>query len=168
MGPISISRAVDAPRPSLFDLIVDLSYRPAYTDHFLDDFRLERLPPRGEGAGARFRLARGGFWSETVIERTERPHLIVERGRGGRLDRVKVSTVWELVEGPGAVTTVTLTFRTEPPIPLDRLRELGRGRWIRRQWGLALRRLGDLAESGAEPPRRVDVAGTRREPTGVP
>jgi hypothetical protein len=169
MGPIAASAAVDAPRAALFDLITDLSVRPAFTDHFLRDFHVERLPPRGVGAGGRFRLTRGGTWFETAIEEAEPPHMIVERGRGGRLDRIKTSTVWEIVEGPGAVNTLTVTYWTEPPTIIDHLREFRRtARWYRHQWEVALRRLRDLAESGGDPPQRVEVAGRRREPTGVP
>ena len=56
MGPISLTTTIDAPRERVFDLIVDLARRPAWTDHFLSDYRLERIPPVGEGAAARFRI----------------------------------------------------------------------------------------------------------------
>jgi uncharacterized protein YndB with AHSA1/START domain len=165
MGPISLTTAIDAPRERVFDLLSDLSRRPAYTDHFLRDFRLERLEAAGVGAAARFRAdARGGIrYMETVIAEAERPHKIVEHGRGGRWDRIPVRAVWELTQGPGAVTTLTLTFWTAPSHPLDRLRDLlGASGWWRRRWSRALRRLRELIESGRDPGEGVRVAGSDR------
>ena len=40
----------------MFDFVCDLAGRPAYTDHFMDDYRLARVKPVGVGAAARFRL----------------------------------------------------------------------------------------------------------------
>ncbi|MGH2957537.1 MAG: SRPBCC family protein, partial [Solirubrobacterales bacterium] len=151
MGPVSLSIPVDASREQVFDLLVDLSARPAWIDHFASDYRLERLPSVGEGAAARFRVdAPGGIrYMETVIADAERPHLVVEHGRGGHLDRVPLRAVWELAEGAG-VTTVSLTFWSEPAALFDKLRELGRSRWWRRRWAKALRRMRELIESGAD------------------
>jgi len=165
MGPISLSVAVDAPREEVFDFLVDLSTRSAWSDHFVSDYRLERIPPTGKGAAARFRLdAPGGVrFMETVIAEADRPHLIVEHGRGGHLDRVPLRTVWELKEGPG-VTTVVLTFWTEPGALLDRLRELGRSSWWRRRWRKALRRMRDLIETGAASTPHAEIAGGDRVP----
>ena len=105
-------------------------------------------------------------WMETVIEEAEPPHLLDERGRGGRSDRIPNRTVWELIEGPGAsVTEVTVTFWTEPANHLDRIRErLGGRRWLRRQWSRALHRLREQAEEGG-PVERISVAGRDRVPT---
>ena len=90
---------------------------------------------------------------------------IAESGRGGRLDRIPCRTLWELSEGPGALTTVVFTFWTEPAAIVDRLRELGRTGWWRRRWKRALRRLGELIESGADVAApRERVAGADRVP----
>ena len=161
MGPISLSLQVDAPRSRVLDLICDLSRRPAWTDHFIDQYRLERLDPSGVGAGARFRVgAPGGIeWMETVVAEVERPNKVVEHGSGGRFNRVQIRTLWELSEGPGAVTTITLTFWTEPKTLFDRLRELGRSGWWRRRWSRALRRLRDATESPDARIEPVAVAG---------
>ncbi len=169
MRPISASIAVDAPRERIFDLLVDLAARPAFTDHFQWQLRLESLDSAGPDAGARFRVGAPFFssWMETVIVEAERPHLIVEKGRAGRSDRIPTFTSWELVPGPGAVTTVTVVFWTEPSHPLDRLREhLGSAGFHRRQWRIALERMRDLAESGGDVPR-LAAAGGNRHPTGV-
>ena len=164
MGPISVKTPIDAPREGVYELLCDLATRPAYTDHFVTDYRLERLEPSGVGAAARFRLTRGGLWMETVIDEVSPPHLIRERGSAGRWDRIPVTTSWELVEpGPGGCE-VTLRFWTGPTHPLDRLREkLGAERYYRRQWSIALSRLKGLCESG-DPPNRVEVAGAVRPP----
>lgn len=159
MRPISISGTVDAPRERVFDLIADLALRPAWTDHFAHDFRLERLQAAGEGAGARFRVRAPGIrYMSTTIAEAERPHLIVERGSGGRSNRIAIDAVWELTEGPGAVTTVMLNFRTEP----------GRrgGRWWKRRWRRALKRLAEAVERGAPAGEAATVGGGSRPGSG--
>jgi hypothetical protein len=166
MDPVSATISIDAPRDRVFSLICDLSLRPAYTDHFQRDYRLERLDPVGVGASARFRLSRSPWSSmDTAIVETEPPHLIREQGSGGRSNRIAVFTVWELAEGPGPDgCEVTVTFWSEPKALFDKLREPFPGpRRLRRDWTKALRRLRDVAESGrsAEP---VGVAGGERLP----
>jgi hypothetical protein len=163
VGPISLTTSIDAPRERVFDFICDLGIRQGWTDNFASDFRLERIAAQGQGAGARFRVdAPAGIqYMETVIAEAERPFRIVEHGRGGRLDRIPIRTVWELEEGP--TTTVRLTFWTSPPSAFDRVRELGRTRWWKRRWGRALRHMRELIESGANAPR-TEVAGADRLP----
>ena len=161
MGPISLTTDIDAPRERVLDVICDLSARPAWIDHFADDYRLERLPPKGVGAAARFRVdaPAGVRYMETVIAEVERPYRVVEHCQGGRLDRIPMRAVWELREGP--TTRVTLTFWTEPTHPLDRIREFGRTRWWRRRWAKALRRLRELVEAGGGAPRAGTAGGDR-------
>jgi uncharacterized protein YndB with AHSA1/START domain len=165
MGPISLDISIDAPRERVFDYICDLSRRPTWAG-FVNGYRLERLESSGQGAAARFRVgARGGIdYMETVIERAERPHTIVEQGRGGHLDRVRIRTVWELAGGEGDVTELKLTFGTESPARFDRLRELRAAGWWRRRWSRALRGLRDQLEGAAPPPEPVKVAGGDRTP----
>jgi len=159
MGPVSATTPIDVPRERVHPLLADLAVRPAFTDHFIDEFRLERLASVGVGAAARFRIHDRGLWIETVIEESSPPHRLAERGAGGRLDRMGVHTIWELVEAPApSGCEVTVTFIVETTGPFDRP---GHERWYRRQWARALARLKDLAESDREPPR-VAIAGGDR------
>ena len=161
MGPISAETTIDAPRERVWKRLIDLAYRPSFCDHFQHDFRLERIESAGTGASARFRVEgpRLKLWMETVVEEAEEPAQIYERGRGGRLDRIPIFTVWELADGAGRTTEAKVTFWTEPANPLDRIRERGRPRrWLRRQWARALERLKDQVETGA-PVEPVGVAG---------
>jgi hypothetical protein len=166
--PVSASITIDVPRERIFDLLRDLSIRPAFTDHFVTSFRLERIDPVGVGASARFRLGERGAWLDTAIEAAERPHTIRERGSGGRANRVEVFTVWELAPGPSASgCEVKVTFWSESTHMIDRLRNpLGRPGALRRDWARALRRLRELAEGG-QPIERVSVAGADRLPSFV-
>lgn len=169
MGPISLTTGVDAPREQIFDLICDLARRSGWIDHFAHDYRLERLEPAGEGAAAHFRVdAPGGIdFMETEIVEAQRPNRVAESGHGGRWNRIPINTVWELAEGPGPLTTVTLTFWTEPASRLDRARALGRGGWWKRRWARALRRLRDAVEADAEPIEPIRVAGGAHLPAGA-
>lgn len=169
MGPISLSTSIDAPRERVFDEISDLSRRTAWAGHFISDLHLEREDPSGRGAAARFKLrAPGGIgFMETVIDEAERPHLISERGRGGRWDRIPVRAAWELRGGERAPTEVTLTFWTEPSHLLDRVRELRAGHWWKRRWRKALRRLRAQLEGSEPAPPPVAVAGGERAPAGL-
>jgi uncharacterized protein YndB with AHSA1/START domain len=165
LGPISVTQMIDVPRERVFDFLCDLANRPAFTDHFVGEFRLERLESSGVGAAARMRVGGPVKWMETVIDEISRPHRIRERGKGGRFDRIPIATLWELIEGPaGSTSEVTLRFWTEPRHPLDRWRErLGAERFYRRNWSTALTRLKELLESD-RPVERVVVAGGARLP----
>lgn len=166
MRPVSASLSIDAPRERVFDLLSDLSLRPCFTDHFLCEYRLERVDPVGPGAGARFRLCESGAWMDTTIDGdSERPHLLREHGSGGPFNRVPVFTVWELAEGAARTDCeVTVTFWTEPASVLDKARELiGGTRHLQRAWSRALARLRAVAE-GEAPVQRVGIAGTDRLP----
>ncbi len=107
---------------------------------------------------------------DTVITEIEEPHRIVEHGRGGRGNRIPSTTVWELLEGPGSLITVRVSFWTEPSHPVDRaIDALGMASiWQERGWREALNRLRDQLESGAHREAPVTVAGGNPEATGIP
>ncbi len=171
MGPVSAEVEIDVPRPRIFAALSDLGLRPAFADHFLADFHLTRIESAGVGAGARFRFAvrPRPVWMDTTIVELEGPHRVREHGRGGRANRTLSTTVWELTEGPGSLTTVRVSYWTEPPNPLDRALELLSGASIayERRWREALHRLRDLLEAGELGEGRVAVAGGNRHLTGV-
>lgn len=171
MGPVSAETEIDLPREEVFAALGDLALRPSFSDHFVDGFRLTRIESSGIGAGARFRLrlAPRPFWADTTIAELEPPHRIVERGRCGRVNRIPITTVWELTEGAGSLTRVRVSQWTEPN-RLDRALERLSGASMRleRDWGRALRRLRDLLEDGELRRRAVGVAGGNAHPTGIP
>jgi uncharacterized protein YndB with AHSA1/START domain len=172
MGPISAEVEVDASRERAFAAIADLAVRPSFTDHFLSGFHLTRLESVGIGAGARFRVSAPlrSVWMDTTIVAAEEPFRIVERGQGGRTNRIANHTVWEVTGGVGVLTQITVTHWTEPPNPLDRALELASGGsfWQQRGWREAMHRLRDLLESEHPEVGRVAVAGGNRYATGIP
>lgn len=172
MGPIHAEVEIDAPRERIFELIDDLSLRPSFTDHFLSDFHLTRIDPRGVGAGARFRVQTPlrKVWMDTTIVEQEEDSKIVEAGNGGRANRIRTHTVWELSGGSGELTAVTVTHWTEPTNPLDRGLEVfsGGSFWQERGWREALRRLRGVIESDLPAGERIAVAGGNRYATGIP
>jgi uncharacterized protein YndB with AHSA1/START domain len=172
MGPISAEVEVDVPRERAFELIGDLAARPSFTDHFLSDFHLTRIESSGIGAGARFRVQAPlrAVWMDTTIVEEEAPFRIVESGQGGRANRIRTHTVWELTAAGGSLTRVTVTHWTEPAQPIDRALEVlsGGSFWQRRGWRQALHRLRDLLESDGPAGERIAVAGGNRYATGIP
>jgi activator of Hsp90 ATPase-like protein len=165
MGPVSAELAIDVPREEGFDFIADLANRPSFSDHFISDFRLVRAESTGVGAGARFRFFAPpqAIWMDSTIVELERPHRISERGQGGRWNRIRSATEWELTPGPGPLTTVRVTYWTESDSHIDRAKEvLGAASvWYERDWGAALRRLRELLESEAAPAGRAAAYSTQ-------
>jgi uncharacterized protein YndB with AHSA1/START domain len=171
MGPVSVEIEIDAPRGDVFALLVDLSARPSFTDHFLLDQHLTRIDPVGIGAGARF-CVKGPLrkvWTDTTIVSTEPPFQIVEEGEAGRGNRIRSHIVWELKEAPGALTRVRVSHWTEPGAGDRALEVLSGGSfWLERGWRQALRRLRDNIESDQPVAERIVVAGGNRYATGIP
>jgi uncharacterized protein YndB with AHSA1/START domain len=171
MGPVSAEVEIDVSRQRVFDAIADLALRPAFMDRFLTGFHLTRIDSRGVGAGARFRFSvwPRRVWMDTAIAVSEQPHRLVEHGRGGRGNRISSTTLWELTEGPGSLTTVRVSYWTEPGV-VDRALELLSGASIpyERRWREALRRLRDQLESGDLDRGRLGVAGGNAHATGIP
>jgi uncharacterized protein YndB with AHSA1/START domain len=172
MGPVSAEVEIDVPRERAFGTIADLAVRPSFTDHFLTDLHLTRIESTGVGAGARFRvsLAPRRVWMDTMIVELERPHRVVERGRGGRANRIPTRTVWELTEGSASLTRVRVAHWTEPSNPIDRALEALSGAAPRqeRAWREALRRLRERLEADGAPEERLTVAGGNPHTTGIP
>jgi hypothetical protein len=172
MGPVSAAIEIDVPRERAFAELIDLGRRPSFTDHFISDLRLTRIDPSGLGAGARFRfdVLPRKLWMDSTITEVEEPQRIVEHGRGGRGNRIPSTTAWELLEGPGSLITVRVSFWTEPSHPVDRAVDaLGAASlWQERGWREALRRLRDQLESEKAEGAPVGVAGGNPHATGIP
>jgi uncharacterized protein YndB with AHSA1/START domain len=171
MGPFGAEIEIDAPRERVFAAIADLARRPSFTDHFLSDFHLTRLESSGVGAGARFRVPMPlrSVWMDTSIAEQQAPHKLIERGCGGRGNRIASTTVWELTEGGGSLTRVRVAHWTEPSNPIDRALEVlsAGSHWQQRGWREALRRLREQLESDRPSPAPVAVAGGNPHATGI-
>lgn len=172
MGPISAEVEIDAPREAAFELISDLARRPTYTDHFLTGFRLTRIEARGLGAGARFRVKAPlrSPWEDTTIVELDEPFKIVERGAGGRSNRIPTHTVWEIEPGRAGMTRLRVTHWTTPREPVDKLVEaLSFGAHFQQKgWKKAVNRLRDILEAEGPGGERIAVAGGNRYATGIP
>jgi uncharacterized protein YndB with AHSA1/START domain len=164
VGPLSTEITIDAPRERVWELVSDLAMRPAFCDHFMHEFRLQRVESAGLGAAARYRVKAPRFpvWLETVITELDPPYMLLERGKGSRLDRMPTGTAWELVPSGGTMTDVTLTYWTEPVHPVDKIKDrMTSARWYERQLKRTLKRLRDLAEANSEV-EPLQVAGASR------
>jgi uncharacterized protein YndB with AHSA1/START domain len=162
MRQVTVEAHISAPREAIFDFVADLAGRPAYTDHYLEDYRLARVNPYGEGAAARF-LLRAPFsktFAELEVTECDRPRRIVEEVRVGRLGRSRSVAVYDFTNEAGGVTHVELTTYSEPANPIEALKQLGAPGWVRRQTKTALERLRMIFEEPpAEPLARVTIAG---------
>lgn len=107
---------------------------------------------------------------DTTIVEQEEDAKIVETGAGGRANRIRTHTVWELTGGTGALTAVTVTHWTEPSNSMDRALEVASGGsfWQERGWREALRRLREMIEDDLPVSDRIAVAGGNRYATGIP
>jgi len=159
---VTVSTVITAPREQIFDFVCDLAARPAYTDHFMRDYRLARVNPVGIGAASRFQL-KAPFakeYAELQITEVDRPRRIVEELAVGRRGRNRSLAVYDFSSEGHDVTRVELTTFSEPATIIDRVKEVGAHGWLRRQTSKALNRLRMIFE---EPPRgelkRATIAG---------
>lgn len=168
MPDVSATAVISAPREAVFDLVVDLSARPAFADHYMKDFRLARTNPRGRGASARFLLRRRIFkdYVEIMITEAERPSRIVEEGRIGRRGRSRLSTVYTFGEESGG-TRVEMAISSEPKTGVDRFRQRALPGWLKRHSRRSLDRLRRIFEEPRDGAlERATVAGS--EPWTAP
>jgi polyketide cyclase/dehydrase/lipid transport protein len=166
MSEVTVSTTISAPREAIFDLVCDLSARPSFGDHFLDDYRLARVQPVGVGAAARFRLdfPLSNEYAELTITKADRPRQVIEELRVGRRGRSRAVAVWDLSRESAHATRVELTTYSEPATFVDRFRQFGAPSWMRRRTRKALERLRMIFE---EPDRvelkRATIAGFEPE-----
>ncbi|HEY4825693.1 MAG TPA: SRPBCC family protein [Solirubrobacteraceae bacterium] len=163
MEPFTVESTISKPREEVFEYLADIANHAEFTDHYLVDWHLTRVDSYGTGAGARFRikapLARFN-WADMSFAEVQPPFRIVERGRGGKYNRIKMLGTYTLSPGPGGSTRVEYTLETVPVMPSDHLMEaLGGTRWMHRKTKKALRRLQAILEEGRDRGKRATVAG---------
>jgi uncharacterized protein YndB with AHSA1/START domain len=163
VDPFTVSTTIARPREEVFEYLADIANHPEFSDHYRVDWHLTRIESQGAGAGARFRvkapLSRFS-WADVTFTEVQPPYRIVERGRGGKYNRIRMLGTYTLSPGPGGTTKVQYTLETEPALLSDRLLEVVAGRaWNRRQASKAMRRLRTILEEDRGRGRRASVAG---------
>ena len=160
MRPFTCSVTIDAPRERVFVYLEDIANHNRFSDHYLKDFRLERLESRGVGAAARFRIAFGkSLWGEIAIAELQQPYRVALEGETGRLGRVRVHASYTLTPFGQDMTRVEYALSTTPAGRTAELRILLGGRiWLVWQSRKALRRLADMLEEGGERTEGARVA----------
>ena len=162
MDPFTVSTTISQPRELVFEYLADIANHAEFTDHYLTDWRLTREDSYGPGAGARFRinapLSRFS-WGDMTFAEVQPPFRILERGRGGKFNRIRMLGTYTLQPGPANTTKVEYTLETVPVMLSDRLMEtFGGRRWSRRQATRAMRRLRLILEENRARGRRASVA----------
>ena len=162
MDPITVSTTIARPREEVFEYLADIANHAEFTDHYLVNWHLTRENSYGKGAGARFRVKaplNRFSWADVTISDVQPPFRIVEQGRGGKFNRIRMLGTYTLSPGPGGTTRVEYSLETLPVMLSDKLMETFGGRaWSRRQASRALRRLRTILEEGRGRGRRVSVA----------
>lgn len=172
MQPCTISQRIDRPVSVVFDYLSDLANYSEFTDHFLTDWRMTREETYGLGAGGRFRedirFDRFGWGDMAIVEYVPQ-RLIVLVGCGGKYNRIRSLTAFELSDDGDGGSEITLTVETRPVFPTDRLvGAFGQDRARRRGWRKSLKRLSRILEEGKERGPRATIAGGARKPaTGL-
>jgi uncharacterized protein YndB with AHSA1/START domain len=158
----TVSTTISRPREEVFEYLADIANHAEFSDHYLEDWHLLREDSYGVGAGVRFRVSapfNRFSWADLSVAETKRPFRIVEHGRGGKFNRVRILATYTLVEGPSDSTRVDFTLETEPALMSDRLLEAMGGRsWLKRKAAKGMRRLRTILEEGRDRGARPTVA----------
>ena len=161
MEPFTVSTTIARPREQVYEYLADIANHAEFIDHYLVDWRLLRVDPYGLGAGARFRIKaplQRFAWADVTFAEMQAPYRIVERGRGGKYNRIRMLGTYTLSPAPGGTTKVQFTYETEPSQISDKLMENFGGRsWARRKAAKAMRRLRAILEDGRERGQRASV-----------
>jgi carbon monoxide dehydrogenase subunit G len=165
VATFTVSTTVKLPREQVFEYLADIANHAEFTDHYLTDWRLTREESYGAGAGARFRVKAPLFnrfaWADFTLAEVSPPFRIVERGRGGKFNRIKMVGIYELIEDPDnpGHTKVSYTYDSDVSVPSDALADaLGGRSWAKRQAAKALRRMRGILENGAPRGAKPTVA----------
>ena len=164
MDPITVSTNIELPRELVFEYLADIANHAEFTDHYLVDWHLTRVDTIGAGAGARFRMKQpfNRFaWADMTLAEVQAPFKIVERGRGGKFNRIKMIGTYEIFERHAGVSEVIYTYETETKTPSDRIPEIFGGRsWTRHNANKAMRRLRAILEDNRRRGTRPTVAAS--------
>jgi uncharacterized protein YndB with AHSA1/START domain len=162
VDPITVSTTISRPREEVFEYLADIANHAEFSDHYLSDWHLTREASYGQGAGARFRvkapLSRFA-WADMTFVELQPPYRIVEHGRGGKYNRIRMLGTYMLSQSPGGTTRVEYSLETVPVMLSDKLMEaLGGRAWTRRQLAKSMRRLRTILEDNRGRGRRATVA----------
>jgi uncharacterized protein YndB with AHSA1/START domain len=161
--PFTVSTTISKPRELVYEYLSDIANHAEFTDHYLVDWHLTREESIGQGAGARFRIKapmNRFAWADVTFVEMQPPFRIVERGRGGKYNRIRMLGTYTLSTGPGDTTRVHFTYETEPSQLSDKLMErLGGRSWARRKAAKSMRRMRSILEEGRDRGRRPTVEG---------
>jgi carbon monoxide dehydrogenase subunit G len=152
MEPFTVSTTIERPREEVYEYLADIANHAEFSDHYLVDWHLTRTNTYGEGAGARFRAKaplQRFAWADTVIADMQPPYKILQHGRGGKYNRIRMLGVYTLQPTSNGGTRVQYTFETEPSQLSDKLMEnLIVRSWTKRNAARAMRRLRSILEDG--------------------
>jgi hypothetical protein len=162
VDPFTVTVNVALPREQVFEYLADIANHAEFTDHYLVDWRLTRIESYGEGAGARFRskVPLNRFaWADMTIAELQAPFKIVERGRGGKFNRIKMIGTYEIVEAHPGSSRVEYTYETDAHVLSDVIAENTFARsWAKRKAKKSMKRLRAILEEGRMRGKRPTVA----------
>jgi carbon monoxide dehydrogenase subunit G len=162
VDPFTVTVNVALPREQVFEYLADIANHAEFTDHYLVDWRLTRVESYGEGAGARFhaKVPLNRFsWADMTLAELQPPFKIVERGRGGKFNRIKMIGTYEIVEAHPGITRVEYTYETDAHVLSDVIAENTFGRsWAKRKAKKSMKRLRAILEEGRMRGKRPSVA----------
>jgi uncharacterized protein YndB with AHSA1/START domain len=161
--PFTVTTTIAKSREQVYEYLADIANHAEFSDHYLVDWHLTRIDSYGPGAGARFRAKaplNRFAWADMSFAEMQPPFRIVERGRGGKYNRIRMLGTYTLSPGPGGATRVEYTLETVPVMPSDHLMEaLGGNAWLRRKTRKAMGRLRSILEEDRDRGRRATVGG---------
>jgi uncharacterized protein YndB with AHSA1/START domain len=161
MDPFTVTTTIAKPRELVFEYLADIANHAEFSDHYLVDWHMTREETYGTGAGARFRMKapmNRFAWADVTFAELQPPYRIVEHGRGGKYNRIRMLGTYTLSPGPGDTTKVEYTLETVPSQLSDKLLDTFGGRsWNRRQAAKALRRLRSILEENRGRGQRVSI-----------
>lgn len=162
MQPFTVSIDIALPPEQVFAYLSDIANHAEFTDHYLLDWHLTREDSRGLGAGARFRVKaplNRFAWADMTFAEVDAPVRLVERGRGGKFNRIKMIGTYTLSKVEPGGTRVRYSFETDAQVLSDVLAEsLGGRAWTRRKAKRSLRRLRAILEHNRMRGSRPTVA----------